>query len=945
MATPGTQAQTNEVLREAQAAHATNNLLQGIINGASDLIAALDLNFRFIAFNQPYAGEFAKIFGTAPAEGMHFLEVLAHLPDDQADTREAWERALRGEEFSTTLVFGDSNGKRNQYEVTFRTLRNTGGQPIGATHFMRRISPHPRAGIERDYGSNSALPEQIAAEHLRRGLAELQAIYATAPVGLCFVDTDLRFVNVNQAMAEMNHLPVDDHIGRTLHEVVPTVADTIAAYCRRVIRTGKPVVNVEIYGISTRVPGLERYCLANYCPVQDEDGTVLGVNVVVQDITARKRAEEALRRSEERYRLAARATNEAIWDWDLRTDRVEWNLAIASTFGYAEALQGTDAAWWKDRIHPRDRERVLDSVQAIIDGESERWSEEYRFLHADGAYTEVLDCGFMVRDGQGRPIRMIGAMLDITERKRVEAALRASEARYRHLANALPQIVWICNAQGRLEYLNQRWTQYTGMLLEESLGAGALQAIHPDDHDRIITTWKQALLAGTAYEVELRLRRADGLYRWHLARSMPIQDAGANVVKWFGSATDMHDQRAAVVALQEAKEAAEAANRMKSTFLANMSHEIRTPLTSMIGFASLLARKLEGKYRTQAQRIEQSGKRLLETLNAVLMLAKLEADRVEVKLEAIPVATEVREVARLYHQQAEEKGLALRVKVMPHAATARACLDRGALTSILQNLVANAIKFTEQGCVTVTVDADDVADHAEAAETPMPSQGCVHVHVEDTGIGIAPAFFPHLFDAFRQESTDASHSYGGSGLGLAITKQLVEKMQGSITVQSAKGCGSRFTISFPIADNETTQPDRAHPPEDLPNRRRCHFLLVEDDPDTQTLIVDLLPDQCALTVAVNAEEAITAAQRVLNTTGRPFDAVLMDINLGGGPSGTDVLNMLRAIPAYRTVPIAALTAYALPGDRERFLLFGFDAYLRKPFTAEELLDLMTQLLP
>lgn len=194
--------------------------------------------------------------------------------------------------------------------------------------------------------------------------------------------------------------------------------------------------------------------------------------------------------------------------------------------------------------------------------------------------------------------------------------------------------------------------------------------------------------------------------------------------------------------------------------------------------------------------------------------------------------------------------------------------------------------------------------------------------------GTVPTEGMHLFDAFRQESTDATHSYGGSGLGLAITKQLVEKMQGSITVQSAKGCGSRFTISFPIAENETTQPDRAHPPEDLPNPRRCHFLLVEDDPDTQTLIVDLLPDQCALTVAVNAEEAITAAQRVLNTTGRPFDAVLMDINLGGGPSGTDVLNMLRAIPAYRTVPIAALTAYALPGDRERFLLFGFDAYIR-----------------
>lgn len=752
----------------------------------------------------------------------HSLDRLfGYVPGGKRRTLDSYTQRIYADDkarFSEALLPYDR--QPTNHEVEFRILQPDGGVRwvVARGQVVLDADGHPArlVGVLTDISERKQAEEELRASEARaqRNLAELQAIYATAPVGLCFVDTNLRFVSINQNLAEFNGLPVAATIGRTLREVLPTIADVIEPHYRQAIQTGEPLMDREIHGTLARMPGVERTCLISYYPVKNAQGMVLGVNVVVQDITARKRAEE--------------------------------------------------------------------------------W-------------------------------------------------LRASEERYRHLADAMPQIIWISDASGAIEYLNQRWMQYTGMTLQQSHTEGTTTAIHPDDRERVRATWQVALQAGIPYEVELRLRRVDGVYRWHLARSIPICDATGAIVNWFGTSTDIHTQKEAEVALQEARDAAEAAKQMQSTFLANMSHEIRTPLTSMIGFASLLARKLDGKSRVQAQRIEEGGKRLLETLNAILMLAKLEAGRVEVELEDLHLAAELQEVVKFYQKQAEEKGLLVAFDVTPRATTARARLDRGALTSIVQNLFSNAIKYTEQGSIIVTVDAHAGAAQHLRANGSGATAGWVSVHVEDTGVGIDPAFLPHIFDAFRQENPDASRSQLGSGLGLSIAKQLAEKMHGTITVESRLGHGSRFTVSFPLAATPANAPIPANSAATAQVPVRYHVLLVEDNPDTQMLITELLESQYALTVVTQAQEALAAAQHILDGAGHPFDAVLMDINLGGGLSGTDVLTALRATRAYQGVPIAALTAYALPGDQERFLQAGFNAYLRKPFTVEELLDLVSRL--
>ena len=529
------------------------------------------------------------------------------------------------------------------------------------------------------------------------------------------------------------------------------------------------------------------------------------------------------------------------------------------------------------------------------------------------------------RDEIGVLARTFDAMTRQIKRQMHEVADK--ERRQRIILETSAEGIIVVTDDGAIETFNQTAETLLGRTAEavEGTSVDELLAVPGDmpateDDPEWLPPWKQV---GSGREVNGR--RADG-------SEVPMSLA-VSAFELFGEQKyalflqDISERKRYERILQDAKEKAEEVAQLKSTFLANMSHEIRTPLTTVIGYAGVLAEEASDKHREFAQFIRNSGERLMETLNSVLSMAQLEASGVEIQLDVLDVTDEAREIASLFKPLADEKELALRFQAPPEPdGPLMAHLDRGALSSILQNLIGNAVKFTEDGSVTVRVsyDTDEV-----------------HLHVADTGIGIDPDFVPHLFDEFVQESTGVRRSHEGSGLGLAITKRLVDLMNGRIAVESAKGEGTEFTVSFPRAEVVPEVAEDAV--RDAPAAASGHpevaprLLLVEDNAETASLMQELLHKRYDVTAVSDGESALREAQE------HTFDMVLLDINLGGDPSGADVLRRLRAQPAYEDVPIAAVTAYALPGDRDRLLNIGFDAYLDKPFAPEDLAALVQQL--
>ncbi|MEZ4698683.1 MAG: CheR family methyltransferase [Rhodothermales bacterium] len=366
---------------------------------------------------------------------------------------------------------------------------------------------------------------------------------------------------------------------------------------------------------------------------------------------------------------------------------------------------------------------------------------------------------------------------------------------------------------------------------------------------------------------------------------------------------------------------ADDASRAKSAFLANVSHEIRTPLTSMIGFAEHLASKLSGQDMQFARYISDSGYRLLETLNAILRMASYEGveKQDELSIELIDITLECQGLLQLFKPQADQYDIPLKMVIKEPV---KAYLDRAAFRRVVGNIIGNAIKFTRRGEVTITV----------STESDM-----VRVEVDDTGIGISDAFKPFIFDRFTQETKGEGRSYAGCGLGLAVAKHLCEKMGGTIGVESQLGVGSKFIVRLPIGSQDSGKAvfGESQQPAGLIKKR---VLVIEDDLDTQELMLLLLRDRYEVTVTSNATEALQKAQQ------DEYDVMLMDLNLGGTRSGFELLADVRRLDGYQSVPVLAVSALPIDAIRKQLIKSGFNGYIAKPFTRARVYDALENVL-
>jgi PAS domain S-box-containing protein len=616
----------------------------------------------------------------------------------------------------------------------------------------------------------------------------MDAFFEASPGILNLFDQQLRYIKSDPLTPTYFDLDRSSIIGKSVYDLNPPFAQGfLGPIMKQVIETGQPVLNIEFSGPNPSQPGQLVDFRASYFAVPLPGGKT-GMGVIGFDVTNIKRAEDALRSSEERYRLAARAVNNAIWDWDIATDAIQWNEALSDLFGYDTSQQLNSGMWWKEHIHPEDREVVVKGITEVIYGRGDVWSASYRFQCADGAYAQIYDRGWVVRNEDGTPLRMFGAMRDITQQKEAEQALRSSEENMRQLADAMPQLVWTARPDGSLDYFNQRYQLYKGISPNQAHGWDWEQVVHPDDVSLASNAWKHAIETGQQYQVELRIRMADDQFRWHLARGIPGRDEQGRIVKWYGTTTDIHELKNAQADMIAYAEKLKRSNEELESFAFVASHDLQEPLRKIIMFGGSLKRELQGQLPAEAEdyigRMQGAAERMQAMIQGLLDLARVSTHGRP--FHAVNLTRLVEEVIGDLEANIQTVGGQVSFTQLPTIEG-----DDVQMQQVLQNLIENALKFHQEGTVPI-VEITSQLDFTEK----IP---CVLITIGDNGIGFDDAQTDRLFQPFIR--LHGRSQFEGSGIGLAICRKIVERHGGSISASSRPGQGSRFTIRLPLTQS------------------------------------------------------------------------------------------------------------------------------------------------
>jgi PAS domain S-box-containing protein len=518
---------------------------------------------------------------------------------------------------------------------------------------------------------------------------------------------------------------------------------------------------------------------------------------------------------------------------------------------------------------------------------------------------------------------------DITARKLAEEALRGSETQLRTLADAVPQLVWMAEADGYIFWYNQRWYDYTGTTPEQMAGWG-WQSVHDLELlPRVLERWGASIESGEPFEMEFPLKGADGAFRWFLTRVNPLRDSQGRIVRWFGTNTDIDEQRRTAEQLREA-------NRLKDEFLATVSHELRTPLTSILGWAHLLRTgQLDEQSVTRAlETIERNARAQTQLIDDLLDVSRIITGNLRLDIRRHDPVSSIEAAIEALQPAAEAKNVRIQ-KVMDTGVAFVAC-DPARLQQVVWNLLSNAIKFTPKGG-RVQIRLERVNSH-------------VALVVSDTGKGIGAEFMPHVFERFRQADQKTTRLHGGLGIGLAIVRHLVELHGGTVQADSpGEGQGATFVVKLPILPVQQKDDPagcaypaagNTLPSYDCPERLEgLKVLVVDDEFDTRELLgVALRRCGAEVSTAGSAREALAAIEE-----SRP-DLLISDIGMPG-EDGYELIGKVRALTNGRggEIPAIALTAYARTEDRLRALRAGYQMHLSKPVELAELVVVMASL--
>ena len=655
-----------------------------------------------------------------------------------------------------------------------------------------------------------------------------------------------------------------------------------------------------------------RTMLLNARTLGDDSGAPERILLGIHDITERKLTDVVLRASEERYRILFASAPMAVFVCDRNGVIQYYNQRAAQLWGREPACGveqhcGSLRLWLPDgTLLPHTQSPIVEVLRTGAPAPN----VEVFIERPDGSRLPVLVNFAALKNEQGEVTGAITSFMDISERKQAEEALREAGARYRFLAESMPQKMFTAQPNGDVDYFNPQWMAFTGLTFDEIRDWGWTQFIHPDDLAENLRIWRQSVDTGEPFHFEHRFRRADGEYRWHLSRAVAFKDAVGKILMWVGSNTDIH----------EVKEA----DRHKDEFLALLAHELRGPLAPLSNMLEIMNRAggngevMQQAGSTMARQLSQ----MTRLIDDLLDVSRISQGTLALRLDQIELASVIHQALEACRPALDSARHELTVTLPPQPVYLHA--DSTRLAQVFGNLLNNAAKFSDPG--------------GRIALTVEHQCGEAIVSVKDTGIGIPPGMLPKVFEMFAQVDQSLERSRGGLGIGLTLVRQLVEMHGGSIEgFSEGLGRGSEFVVRLPGVlehPEPQVQAPAATGATATPGRR---ILVVDDNRDSAGSLALLLKMTGNEThVAHDGLEAIDAA-----ATFRP-DVVLLDIGLPG-LNGYDAARRIREQPWGKGIVLVALTGWSQPEDRMKSKDAGFDGHLVKPVNYDVLAQLLAEI--
>lgn len=640
--------------------------------------------------------------------------------------------------------------------------------------------------------------------------------------------------------------------------------------------------------------------------------------------------EAALNENQARLDLVLRAASMGVWHWDIVEDRRYLDSQVCMLLGLDEETFSGSGEEFFLVVHPDDRAMLKAALARTIDQDT-MYDPEYRVVDRDGAILRhVAARGRLARDADGSPVRINGVLWDITERKKMEELLRQREDDLRNVLDNMPAMIGYWDRNFRNRFGNRAYIEWFDIDPADMPGKH-IREIIGEERYVLNLPYMEAALRGEMQVFERAIPTPDGSgVRYSQASYIPdIHDGTAR--GFYVLVTD-------ITKVKEAERAADAASRAKSQFLANVSHEIRTPMNGIMGLTHLaLQKELTPQLREYLQRIDSSAHSLLGILNDILDISKIEAGMLTMEQAPFDIRELLRKISGLAAAPAEQKGIALSMVVgddIPRVVTG----DPLRLEQVLLNLLGNAVKFTEQGSVTLAVAAD--------RGNQDPGKVSLRFSVQDSGIGIRSQDRESIFEPFAQSDSSTTRKYGGTGLGLAICSNLVRMMHGDLTVESQPGMGSTFSFTAEFGldaaefagERDFAAPEPAKLREMIAGRR---VLLVEDNLINRQVAREMLQAAgLAVDLAENGEQAL----QILSGSAANYDLVLIDIQMPV-MDGYEATRLIRRQWDRDVLPVIAMTAHAMSDDRQRCIEAGMNDYLSKPIVPATLYALIATWIP